>query len=197
MNYLTFGLNLYKYLRLSYRDIAPKWGISITSRITSTPLDNLQLHPIWYVQGKFYIPGLLNHHSIQLTIGYQQQDRLRWLFSSKLAFPRGCITSETYKLISFKSDYTFPIAYPDLAIGPLLYLKRIRGNLFYDVALNSFKQENHWVNQKLSSRGFDLTADFHFLRIIFPINAGVRLIYVPQLNQYSSQLLLSVDLSNY
>jgi hypothetical protein len=193
MSFLTYGLNAYKYLKLSYRDLAPKWGISVSSRVTSTPFDNLQFNSIWYILGRLYLPGLLNHHSFQVSIGYQNQNPSRYMFSSRLPFPRGYIADRTHILTTFTSDYSFPIAYPDWAIGPFLYFKRIRGNLFYDFATNTYRNKT----EKLSSIGFDLTSDFHFLRIIFPINAGVRMIYMPQLGQYSSQLLLSVDLSNY
>ncbi|HEY4786074.1 MAG TPA: hypothetical protein VIH57_08490, partial [Bacteroidales bacterium] len=202
MDYLTYGLNAYSYLQMSYRDLAPKWGLSVSSRITSTPLDNIQFRSIWYVLGRLYLPGLLNHHSLQLSLGYQEQEPSRWIYSSRLAFPRGYLSRTSYRLTAFTSDYSFPIFYPDFSLGALLYVKRIRGNLFFDIANNyrtyAIRQNQRlWETEQLSSYGFDLTSDFHVLRIIFPINAGVRMIYIPQLKQYSSQLLLSVDLSNY
>lgn len=202
MSFLTYGFNWYTYLKLSYRDLAPKWGLSVSARITDAPLDNIQFGNIWYVKGKLYLPGILNHHSLQLSLGYQEQNPLRWLFASKLDFPRGYSKELSYNLTAFTSDYSFPIYYPDFALGSLLYVKRLRGNLFCDIASNSYKyrdQKNRdfWQTDQLTSLGCDLTADFHFLRIIFPINAGIRMIYMPQISQYSSQLLLSVDLSNY
>jgi hypothetical protein len=202
MHFINYNLYFYRYLRPSYRDLAPRWGFSVTSRYTYTPFEDVQFNSIWYVRGRLYLPGILKHHSLQLSLGYQEQNPLRYMFSSRLSFPRGYAAQRTYTLTAFTSDYTFPVCYPDLALGPVLYFKRIRGNLFFDYAANSFKYVNSQkkvasATDYLSSVGIDLTTDFHFLRIIFPINAGVRMIYAPELKQYSSQLLLSLDLSNY
>jgi hypothetical protein len=203
MSYISYGLYAYSYLRTSVRDLAPRWGFSFTGRYLSTPFENVQFNSLWYVRGKFYLPGLLNHHSLQLSLGYQEQSPLRYLFSSSLDFPRGYNDQTTYRLTAFTSDYAFPIFYPDLAAGALLYVKRIKGNLFCDVAENKYKFQNarngpiYWGTENLVSTGMDLMADFHLLRIIFPISAGVRIIYLPQSGQYLSQLLMSVDLTNY
>ena len=203
MHYITFGLNASSYLRMSYRDLAPKWGISFATRVTSTPFDNLQFNPIWYVWSRLYLPGLFNHHSLQITVGYQEQIPRRYLSASRLPYPRGYLPGYSKQLTTFSSDYSFPIFYPDFALGALLYAKRIRSNLFYDLAFENHSvvdlqtKKRFWQINQLSSLGIDLTADFHFLRIIFPINAGVRMIYAPELKQYTSQLLFNVDLSNY
>lgn len=202
INYMSYSIYAYRYLKMSLRDLAPKWGASVMSTYSNTPFEITLLSSIWYVKGRVYLPGLLNHHSLRLSMGYQEQDPLLYFFPiNYLPFPRGYAARSTYKLTAFTSDYSFPIVYPDLAIGPLAYIKRIRGNFFYDVALSQFKYRSNqqilWGNEQFSSVGFDLTADFHVLRIIFPINSGIRMIYIPELKRYTSQLLLSVDLSNY
>ena len=203
MSYLSYSLYAYSYLKLSLRDLAPQWGASFIGRYSNTPFENTTLSSIWSAQGRLYLPGILKHHSLKLSLGYQEQVPQNYFYPLNfLVFPRGYVTESTYKLTAFTSDYSFPIAYPDLAIGPIIYIKRIRGNLFYDMAANSYKYRESqnkisWKTDNLSSLGLDLTADFHFLRIIFPVNAGIRMIYIPEHSQYSTQLLLSIDLSNY
>lgn len=203
MNYISYLIYAYSYQRLSLRDLAPRWGASITAGYSYTPFDKTLLSSIGFIKGRAYFPGIIKHHSLKLTLGYQSQDPLLYYFPfTYLSFPRGYALEETFNLTTFSADYSFPIFYPDFALGSVLYVKRIRGNLFCDIASNSYKyrdQKNRvfWQTDQLTSLGCDLTVDFHFLRIIFPINAGIRMIYMPQISQYSSQLLLSVDLSNY
>jgi hypothetical protein len=205
VSYISYVLSTYCYMRQSSRDLAPHWGAIFYSRYTSAPFRSSLLGSIWYVQGKFYLPGLLHHHSLQFSVGYQEQvpaSTSYYYSGSFLSFPRGYTTYSTYKLNTFTSTYAFPLFYPDFALGPIFYLKRIRSNLFCDIAKEGYKYRNNeknivWGSANYISTGIDLLADFHFLRIIFPIQAGVRMVYFPQTNEYTSQLLFNIDLSNY
>lgn len=198
MHYLSYSIYAYRYLKMSFRDLYPKWGVSCIARFSHTPFEDIFLGSILSIQSKIYLPGIIHHHSLQISFGYQEQKALYYFYPfTFLRFPRGYANISTSNLSVLTTDYSFPIAYPDLAIGPILYFKRIRGNLFYDVANFKYISNKQWTKANLSSMGFDLTTDFHFLRIIFPINAGVRMIYAPEPKQYSSQLLLTIDLSNY
>jgi hypothetical protein len=203
MTTLSYGISAYKYMRTSLRDLAPELGISMSARCTHTPFENVQLGSMWYVRGRVYLPGLFNHHSLQLAAGYQKQTPLTYLYSSQLAFPRGYATATTYELKTFSADYSLPLAYPDFQLGPVLYVKRLRANFFADYALNSYQYYNktskkvYWQTDNPTSTGLDITIDFHALRIMFPMSAGVRMIYFPQSETYTSQLLFSINFGNY
>ncbi|MDA9555729.1 hypothetical protein N9R54_05780, partial [Pelobium sp.] len=58
-------------------------------------------------------------------------------------------------------DYRFPILYPDLELGPLAYIKRIRGGFFTDF-------ENIGKGNGLRSYGAELRADMNLLRFYLP-----------------------------
>ena len=202
MTYVSYTLSAYRYSRASLRDLAPPLGVTAYGRFTNTPFENVQLGSIWYTQGRFYLPGLLNHHSLQFTVAYQEQQPERYLFASLVPFPRGYTDHTTYKLTTLSADYMFPIAYPDFHIGPVLYVKRLRSDLFYDFANNQYKTQTNpnkvfWNTENLSSMGVDLTADFHVFRVFFPINAGIRLAYLPNTESYISSFLFRIDLSNF
>jgi hypothetical protein len=197
MSYINYSINAYWYLQPSYRDLAPKWGVITSARYTSTPFDNIQLGAVWYVKSRFYFPGIFNHHSLQLAYAYQYQEPRRFLYSSLISFPRGYTSQTTYQLKILSLDYAFPIAYPDFHIGPIIYVKRFRGNIFCDVANNRYQNNKVWLSEDLYSLGADLTSDFHLLRIIFPINAGIRMVYFPQTWGYTTSILFRVNLSNF
>ena len=111
------------------------------------------------------------------------------------------------KEIDFLSvDYVLPLAYPDLNIWSLLYLKRIRGGLFYDYAAgpgNSIFEYtasgitplyNHTSTESLKSFGFELLADFHILRIPYMISGGVQTAWKSPGEKPTFELLFNIDL---
>jgi outer membrane receptor protein involved in Fe transport len=77
------------------------------------------------------------------------------------------------------------VAYPDVAIGPLLFFKRIKANLFYDVTrLNSdlINAFNGVANTRLmQSTGVELTFNVRALRLL-EIDMGVRYSYLLDAN---------------
>jgi hypothetical protein len=82
--------------------------------------------------------------------------------------------------------YSLPIAYPDLAIGPILYCKRLSTNLFYDYGRIKFN-ENYYG---YSSVGFDLNANLNFFGIILPFEMGLRCSYLIEKKSYAIEFLL-------
>ena len=213
MSFVSYYLYVYRYLRPSIRDLAPKWGVTLAAKYYSTPFDNTQFGRLYYLRSHIYFPGLLPHHSLQLSVAIQKNESLRYVFIRQIEFPRGIPSLSSYlynnpllitnDLQTLSMDYTFPIVYPDFDLGALFYMKRIRGNLFFDIAKNvysgySYGGIKHIGNSEtLSSTGVDLTADFHLFRILFPINAGLRCIYFPRTGEHMTQLLFRIDLANY
>jgi hypothetical protein len=148
------------------------------------------------------LPGGKNN-GIKLDLGYQYQGVNQYYFSSQFRFPRGVQKSSTDRLIKAYGDYVFPIAYPDWNLGSLLYLKRIRGDIFCDYAFNSTKQfdisfdEFNWKNRDILSCGFELTADYHLLRMLFPLNSGIRVGYSPTEKNMFINFVFGIDLNSF
>jgi hypothetical protein len=92
-----------------------------------------------------------------------------------LEAPRGhSYLYRTLQQAALKVDYAFPIACPDLAAGPLAYLRRLRANLFYDLTCNQADRQSKWTTQ--SAYGGDLMIDWNALQLSFPLTTGVRVI---------------------
>jgi hypothetical protein len=199
--FASFGLNIYSYLKTSERDFAPKIGFSLTAKYSYTPLDNVQFGYIAYIKPRIYLPGFMPHHSFQIAGAYQYQNPRIFLFSSQVPFARGYTTSYTYKLFAVWTDYSFPVWYPDIAIGPLCYFKRLRVNLFFDMANNQYKQykqyKNYttysWITHNYQSMGIEWLTDFHALRIYFPFTAGIRTVYLPNERTVLNQFIMEMN----
>jgi len=187
--------------RTAYRDINPRWGQVFDLRLTTTPWDTKLYNSKSYARTILFFPGALSNHSLSFRAGWENQAPARkQIYRNTLPWPRGYdydLVAE--KLFSFSADYTMPLFYPDLAAGSFLYLKRIRGTLFYDYSKGvdvrnyddrSFTAGADWF----SSVGSELMADFYVLRFPFEISAGVRAGYMPREDKYFVNGAFSVNI---
>lgn len=199
---IGFGIDAYIYRRQSLRDLAPKLGNILNAKYVTAPFEKNLLGSIYLLQDRIFLPGFANHHSLQLSAGIQQQSGGIHIFSlAYLPFPRGYTTEGTYSMKTFTSTYAFPVAYPDWKLTSAVYVKRLRCNVFYDFAQRRdpyfIKNQKVWFTDDFYSSGVDLLADFHLFRIIFPMQIGIRMAYISETKEYSSQLLFNVNLTSF
>ncbi|MEA3317606.1 MAG: hypothetical protein U9R54_06580, partial [Bacteroidota bacterium] len=206
-DYFIRGLQMMRY-RLYFgaykfkakRDIQPKFGFITDMNLINTPFEDELFGSIFYSSSVVFLPGLFKNHGIKLTGKYQEQNPTRYFYNTQLDFPRGFENSFTEKLFISKIDYVLPIIYPDLSLWPVLYLKRIKADLFFDYAQNQFryKQGNTgnilWAKDNLYSIGCEITADYHFLKIQFPFETGIRYSFLPETNTSKIEAIFSINL---
>ncbi len=66
----AFQLRYSDYVKMTYRNLYPKWGYSVhVGFIGDTPLGKYLFAAVVY--GKAYMPGILRNHSLSLEIAYQ------------------------------------------------------------------------------------------------------------------------------
>lgn len=122
-----------------------------------------------------YLPGFLSSHNIVLTGSYQERDTLRQIgFSNRFPYSRGYIGRYFARMWRLSANYHLPLLYPDWGFGNILYLQRIRGNVFYDFTkvsdkINTADQrsvggeifiDTKWWNQ------YPLTFGFRVIRLL-------------------------------
>ena len=111
-------------------------------------------------------------------------------YSNKILYPRG-ITLPGYEIASLRTGYHMPIAFPDLPLSSLLYLKTINAAVFYDWG----SSRNKFGKATYSSYGIELTTDTHFFRLTYPIRLGIRTGYETQHKKMFADLIFSIGLS--
>lgn len=178
---LKYSAQIYAFRHQATQDINPKFGYFLYALYQHTPFNtNIYGHQFSLVASG-YLPGLLKHHSINLRIGYEAQrndynETNYYWFNSPQAFPRGYSYMAFNNLISFQTNYSLPVWYPDFNIGPFVYFKRIRANIFYDFAkLNEIGSENISGYQ---SAGIEMYLQMYVLRLQEPIEIGGRVSYL-------------------
>ena len=151
------------------QQIHPQWAQNffVTFRNAINAFKAYQLS----TTANLYFPGLFSTHSLVLNGAFQKSDTLNnYIFSSIFPFSRG------YNAINFKemykggANYHFPLMYPDIGFGNIVYFKRIRANLFYDhtIAFNRLNRRYTYA-----STGAELYFDTNWWNQL-PASFGVR-----------------------
>ncbi|MFL0161804.1 BamA/TamA family outer membrane protein [Aquirufa salirivi] len=180
---MTHAISYSKLLNRAYRDVQSPWGYQIGLHWQGTPFSQNLNSEIWSAQWKVFVPGLFRHHGISLRGAYQQQSNGNYTFASTLALPRGYTTVLYNRLFTFSADYKFPIANTDFNIGRLLYVKRLKGNFFFDASQGENIVKDGTSTTTFQSFGVDLSSQFHLMRFSQTFEIGVRCLYKSQTKQ--------------
>lgn len=171
---ITCSVDHSSYRLRAYRDVRPRWGRQYNMSYSLSPFKTDYTGWIFSTSYRFYLPGLFKHHSLSGSAALELQYPDNYLFISRVPFTRG-YTHRYYYLYRIGSlDYSLPLCYPDLAFGALLYIKRLRANLFYDYGVGWSDDKNHFYR----SVGVELNMDFIPLSLYYlEIGAGMRYSY--------------------
>ncbi|MEA3462575.1 MAG: hypothetical protein U9R49_11890 [Bacteroidota bacterium] len=201
-HYFYYSLYATSYLRKGLRDILPRAGVTVKGGYYHAPFENQVFGSVAIGGVTTYLPGLLRHQTIRLSAFYQKQfplDMSHPAFINLISMPRGLQGIYGEILTKYSADYVFPILYPDLEIGSLLYLKRIRGSLWTDYMVGTnviiYDPQPHYEDKNFNTFGADLVLDMNIFRISFPLSVGGRIIYEPQTGQVSFEGIYSIDIN--
>ncbi|WP_226163084.1 TolB family protein [Hymenobacter terricola] len=176
LNGLQTTLSYATQLKRSARSVAPKWGGTFLGTWRTTPFGTGLEARQWAAQAGVYLPGLARNHAIRLRAGYQWQDQLQYQFAPAVSFPRGEGYTSFDHLSVASFDYNLPLAFTHWELGRLLYVQRLRADVFGDVAQgNDFRGAAAQLNYR--NAGVDALVLFNVLRLRTPIEAGVRVVY--------------------
>ncbi|MBC7652983.1 MAG: hypothetical protein H7098_00750 [Oligoflexus sp.] len=159
---LKYNLSISLNTRRAERDLAPKWGQNFNLAYEHLPFERALRGNNLVFKSLFYFPGFANNHSLSTSFNWQKNSGL-YQFNVDLPRASGYANLQGIKNLSntFLIDYRFPIAYPDWEIGPLAYVKRIKGGFFADF-------ENIGKGKGLRTYGAELRADMNLLRFYLP-----------------------------
>lgn len=128
-----------------------------------------------------YFPGIMATHSFILSGAYQKTDTLNnYIFSSIFPFSRGYNAIRFAEMYKYGLNYHLPICYPDFGFANLIYLKRVRANIFFDktIVFNKIKKQYNFA-----STGVELYFDTNWWNQL-PVTFGIR--YSRLLNHYKA-----------
>ncbi len=186
---MDYDLYAYTQYKKSLRDLYPKWGQQIELTYHHTPFDGYDNNSIFSTNLVLYFPGIIPHQGLKLYAGYQDRKAAYYDFGNQINMPRGYTGLFPGRAYSFSGTYAFPIAYPDWHAGNFLYLKRIKGAVFYDHLIDTSTPSAITYN----SIGLDISVDLHILSFLAPFQIGLRTIYNIQEQRIETALLFNID----
>lgn len=177
-------LSAYRLLKTSRRDIYSKWGQAVDLTYYSTPYGGDLQGGLFSFIGQLYFPGLFKHHSVHGYWAYQadlgdsdfSEAYDDYLFRNTIPVPRGQSVSRFQKFYSMSANYTMPVWYPDIALGPILNIQRVRATAFADYGYGQFSLYRG-VNSSYLSVGGELKFDINIMRFLPQLDVGVRYSY--------------------
>ncbi len=181
---MDYQLYTYIYRKYGQRDLAPRLGVSTYLGYRNTPFSGLSAGNIFAFEGNVYLPGILSHDGFKIYVAYQERKAGAMVFGNMINYPRGNPTPATNNESTLSFNYKLPLCYPDLSIGPIAYVKRIKANFFYDTTLKKV----------IAGRGVELTADVHFFRFMFPFELGIQVVQ-PNGGDIVTKALVSINLN--
>ncbi|GEO04285.1 hypothetical protein AAE02nite_19490 [Adhaeribacter aerolatus] len=190
---VNYSASYNRVLRQSRRDLAGRFEQRASLYYNHTPFGGDYSGEIFTATTRLAFPGLLKHHSLQLTGNYQKEDTHDYIFSSPMRFVRGYGYRPHDEFYGGSVQYKFPIFYPDFALGPFFYFQRLKSNIFYDYGYGQRYDRRNQVNRNYTyqSVGLELTTDFNFMRlqgVLF--DAGVRVLYRPDTQKPSIEFIV-------
>ncbi len=196
MNYRFFASS---YLRKSRKDILPRLGFSAYAGYRHAPFNSYNFGNLFNTGLSLYLPGPIKHQSFRLRYSLQIQQAERYLFNNDIPLPRGIKDIRGLEMRLYSADYTFPLIYPDLGLDPVLYLKRVRGNIWCDymkgISIMISEPQRAIEDRNYLSYGADLLFDFHVFRVFFPFSMGARVAYLPESKEWIPEFLFTIDVN--
>lgn len=196
---LHYRIYFSSYLRKGRKDILPRLGLSFNAGFINAPFNSYNFGNLSYSAVTAYFPGFIPHQTVRLRYSAQTQNPENYFLQNSIPMPRGKrdIYGIQMKLIS--ADYTFPLAYTDLSLGSVIYIKRVRGNVWVD----HFRGRDIYLREptpsvedlNYSSLGADLLMDFHLFRFFLPFSVGLRVSYLPQSEEFKPELLFTIEVN--
>lgn len=187
---IGYDVFIYNQTRMSARDLLPAWGQSARLIFRHTPFDVEPSKQI-FASASLFFPGLAPHHGLRLYGAWQNEVTGYYQFGSYASFPRGYNSLFFDELVSLKTDYVFPLLYPELNLPTVFYLKRIRSGLFFDY----FSGSHSGQTNDYTSAGMELHSDWHFLNFPAPVNIGFRLSHTFSNGGWVPEFLFGVNFS--
>ncbi len=177
-SFLKHQIYYSKLLSKSLWDVQSRKGFVLQANWNGIPFKQKLHNELWNLQAQLYLPGLLKHDGILLRYAYQQESEGNYRFGSSVFFPRGYLYTSFNQLTTMGIDYRFPIKNTDINIGRLVYVSRIKGNVFGDLGIGKDNLEG--TTQSFHAFGVDLLAQFHALRFSQGFELGVRALYISE-----------------
>jgi hypothetical protein len=189
--YNHFSFSFANLLKRSRRDFMSRWGQTLDVDYYNTPYGGQFKAELLAARAELYFPGVFKHHFLRTRLAYQESfqgvETNTYIFRNRIAKPRGHSYPSDKTFFSLSVNYALPLWYPDIALGPVLNIQRVKANFFYDYGKGEgntfyYKANSNRVyvsdtGDVYQSVGVEATFDFNVMRFLPKFELGVRSVY--------------------
>jgi hypothetical protein len=189
---MNYGFTFSHNIRQAERDIAPRWGQIIRFKYFHQPFDTKLKGDLFSAETFLYFPGIARNHSFLANFNFQEASGIRrYNIEINKVYGYNNIRATSSLKNTLLINYRFPIAFPDAELGPLAYIRNIRGGLFCHY-------ENIGTGTTIlepKTYGMELHANMNVLRYQPNIDLGTRIVLINKVyNQHPIvELLLNYN----
>lgn len=156
----------------AYRDLF-QTGASLTAVYRHTPFSGDYVSRVAAFRAVGIAPGVRANDALVIEAAHEEQRPGNYRFSSEVPYARGFNRRYFDRLTRVGVSYDAPLWYPDLAVGSLVYVRRVRGSAFADWAHGRDVATVRKADAR--SLGTELSADLAPLGTRTTMRVGVRL----------------------
>ena len=180
-----------EWLRLrpgSYRALQPEWGWRLRTAYSHIPLPDVFGDSV-SGELKLYMPGGFRNTSLRFRGGIERRTAN---FTTRIGRARGYGWENPGLTLLAGADYEFPLGYPDLPLGAVVYVQRFRFGFYSDWAWigGSDALEKGGPYSPRYSSGAYLNMDHTFFNVPFGLSLGFRFNWLWQENRASFDILV-------
>lgn len=200
-SYLNNFLSFSNQSQTSRAQVLPRFAQSFYVNY-KTPVGNIRGYQYLGI-GKLFFPGMGKTNSLNFSVAYSQKDTLNKIgFANSFPFARGYDAANLHKMFGLQANYQLPLFYPDAGFGNIVYLLRIRANVFFDQtsAWDFTSSKKKWFREFRSS-GAELFFDTNWWNQN-SVSFGIRYSYLFDSNVFGSrvdnrwEIIMPVNLFN-
>jgi len=183
---LDFRLRMSSQVTTAHRQFLPRLAAFSDIRYLTTLGKGDLKGNTFLMRLDLYMPSLWKTHSISANLAYQYEKFTNnYKFRNLFFYPRGYNFSPFYVdgVGKVAINYALPLCYPDIKLGSLVFLKRIKANAFFDGAIINFNSIYPPFTKRtvggsyMRSMGVDITFDMRVLRLL-ELEIGARYSYL-------------------
>lgn len=176
---IDIGMSYFAVKRQARLLLNPKWGGALSFRYRKQLGQDLTGGDVFNLDATLYFPGLHSTHSLSFNTAYQKESVFdNYRYSDIYNYSRGYdVSLRRDEFFKINVNYSLPLWYPDRAIGPLAFLKRIKANCFYDYGRLSLSSDPLVLQENMHSTGLEIGFDLRVFRLV-EVDLGFRYSYV-------------------
>jgi len=174
---INYFLDFSNYKYTSRRAVRTRVAQTFSVSYTHTPFNQNLNGEKLYLASDLYFPGLMKNHSLKLSMAYEKQTKLTidnykntYYYASNIGNIRGYSFGFYESAAKVAIDYKLPLFCPDLALGSLVNIKRVKMLAFFDM----FASESQNITQNNASTGLQLLFDLNIFRLPYDFELGVE-----------------------